>query len=445
MNTIYYINSYEFFLLPVYLLIAGFAGRQFIKKSGYPKYISLFFFFGLFLKLFGSIVFALMQQYFFMEGDTFMYFSTGLDIQKELLNNFPSGIKLYFMEPGEFSKYYETHFDNTHNFGYVAAARNLFTAKISSVLSILGFGGYLLTSLLFGTLAFSGMWRMFSLFRSLFPSLTKELALCFLFMPSIIYWGAGIMKDTICLAAIGWLFSEFYYFFIAGQKKFLKLVIIFICFYVLLNIKSYIAACMLIVLILWLVIRLVSGKKTISTAFSLSILAAIIIITAISFDSLLVPIQENLLEQFSNYINDSQTLYEMMGSDKALMTNISYVNPTWSSILSNIPAALLNALFRPFIWEATNINILIAAIENLFFMLFCIYVLVRVGPVRILKKLFSSQLLAICLLFTLLFSIFIGLTCFNFGTIVRYRLPSVPFFFLTLLLLKNHWVEPNKI
>jgi hypothetical protein len=54
--------------------------------------------------------------------------------------------------------------------------------------------------------------------------------------------------------------------------------------------------------------------------------------------------------------------------------------------------------------------------------------------VVIFKKLFSSQLLTACFSFALLFAILIGFTCFNSGSMVRYKIPCLPFFCISIII-----------
>lgn len=429
---IYYIKGYEFFLLPFYLIAILFLGFRVVKRYNYKGIIRTMFYAGLVAKLLGSIAFALMQQYIAGGGDSFIYFSVGLDIHRGVISDFPSGLRLFFIPAQDFGQYYEANFTNELNYGYVSAMRNLFTARISSVFSIFGLRGYLLTSLFFGLTAFTGMWRMFLLFIKLYPSLIKEIALCFLFMPSVIFWGSGVLKDSICLGALGWLFTSFYYFFIAGRRTRQHVLIMLISFYCLFNIKDYIAASMLMVFIVWIVIRILSTKKK---SFVIGFVTLITLTVLVSIPAIISFANENLMQGFSDFINESQRLYEMFGSEKALMTNINITNPTIGEFAKNIPAALSNCLYRPFIWEASNIGMLLAGFENLYFLFFSVWLFFVRGPVKIIKRIFSSQVVAVNFVFTLIFAILIGFTCFNFGTIVRYRLPCIPFFVFTLVLL----------
>jgi hypothetical protein len=44
------------------------------------------------------------------------------------------------------------------------------------------------------------------------------LAYAILFIPSVIFWGSGFMKDTITLSCIGWVTHFFYIIFYETKK-----------------------------------------------------------------------------------------------------------------------------------------------------------------------------------------------------------------------------------
>lgn len=441
-----YINVYEYFLLPVYIILIFWLTSRVVKKYYKKNYRSIYLYTAVAVKILGSIAFAMMSQYFFKEGDTFMYFSAGLDIQKAVFQNFPSNLDILFMESKDFGQYYEANFTNSNNYGYISAGANLFTAKFSAILSIIGLNGYLLTSIFFGLVALTGMWRLFILFSSLFPTLSKEWGICFLFLPSLVYWGGGVMKDTICLGALGWLFTSFYYYFVAERKKWIHILIILSTFYLLYNVKIYIAGTLLFVLLIWYVIikiTFINNKKA-RYLVGGGLLFFLLMAFLIFYENINDYLNDQLLSLLMNYVKDAKKNYELTSSESALMTNVQEINTTVMSVIRNIPPAVNNALFRPFLWEATSLNIFFAGVENFIILAFTLYVLIRKN-LSIIARIFSVQIVAVCFTFSILFAIFIGLTCFNFGTMVRYKLPCIPFYCATLFLLYNNSVKPKKI
>ncbi len=425
-------------MLPVYLFVFFWVTKWIVKKYYAESNLKKFLYLGLAAKMFGSIAFALMSQYFFKEGDTFMYFTGGLDFKRFLFAKFPDNLDLLFLPAEDYGNFYKLNADNFNNFGYMSSTGNLFTAKISAFFSLFAFDGYLLTSLFFGLFAFSGMWRLFRVFTGIYPELSKQLSWCFLFLPSVLYWGSGIMKDSLCLGAIGWLFSSFYFFFVLKMRNRIHLLLIVISALLLFNIKSYIAFTLCSVLTIWLIVNSFTSiknnllRRVASAAFILMCLTLFIIFA----DEIISRINDEAVFLISDTVKGASKNYEIANAEGgASLSNIGDVQPNLSSIISKIPVALGNALFRPYIWEARKLNILMSALENAVILLFTIYVFVKGRLFIPLIKIFTNQLIFFSFVFSFLFAILIGLTCFNYGSLVRYKLPIMPFYCFMLVLL----------
>jgi len=60
------------------------------------------------------------------------------------------------------------------------------------------------TVMLLALVSFGGVWRMYQIFIMEFPKLERPLAYTFFFLPSVFFWGSGILKDSITLSALGY-------------------------------------------------------------------------------------------------------------------------------------------------------------------------------------------------------------------------------------------------
>jgi len=86
---------------------------------------------------------------------------------------------------------------------------------------------------------------------------------------------------------------------------------------------------------------------------------------------------------------------------------------------------------------------LISGIENLIITLISIYFLIVIGPVKIIIYIFKDPYLIFCLLFTLILGFGVGLSTSNFGALVRYKIPYMPFF-VSLIFILNLKRKQNK-
>jgi hypothetical protein len=99
--------------------------------------------------------------------------------------------------------------------------------------------------------------------------------------------------------------------------------------------------------------------------------------------------------------------------------------------------ATVAGLFRPFIWEARNPVMVISALENLVLLLLSLYLIARSGPIVFGRGVVSEPLVLFSFLFSITFAFSVGLTTSNFGALVRYKIPSIPFFLSSLIILYN--------
>ena len=102
-----------------------------------------------------------------------------------------------------------------------------------------------------------------------------------------------------------------------------------------------------------------------------------------------------------------------------------------------IPAVWVT-LYRPHLWEVNNVVMLLSAMEAFILLLFTVYVIYRVGIFRSIQVISSDPFLLFCFLFSIVFAFAVGLTTYNFGSLVRYKIPMYPFFVSALFVLLGY-------
>jgi hypothetical protein len=112
--------------------------------------------------------------------------------------------------------------------------------------------------------------------------------------------------------------------------------------------------------------------------------------------------------------------------------DIGSFEPTLGGVFSVFRPAINAALFRPYITEVNNSTMLLSGLENTLTLGLAIWVLLT-QPFSFLKSLRKDSFLIFCLLFTLTLGFGIGLSTSNFGALVRYKIPFLPFFIFLLL------------
>jgi len=108
---------------------------------------------------------------------------------------------------------------------------------------------------------------------------------------------------------------------------------------------------------------------------------------------------------------------------------------TNSSLVRMAPAAIVATFYRPYLWESKKLSTLLSSLESLTLMLFTVYVFLRAGPLVFFGSLVRNRMVMFCFFFSILFALFVGATTLNFGTLVRYKIPCMPFYVIALVLI----------
>jgi len=158
--------------------------------------------------------------YYTTGGDSTCYYEQGLFIHNLIYKNPSYFFEILFQGPTPENFYY---FDDTTGYiDYNAWTRDysaIYLSRIIAPLCFIGYNSFITVSILLAWICYSGVWRLYLLFCSQFPLIKKELAISILFIPSVVFWGSGLLKDTVTLYSIGWYSYSFYRFFIFKEFK----------------------------------------------------------------------------------------------------------------------------------------------------------------------------------------------------------------------------------
>lgn len=286
---------------------------------------------------------------------------------------------------------------------------------------IIAFSGesYWITSLYFSLISFLCFWYGTKVFSSFYPQLKWISAACFLFIPSIVFWSSGIIKDSLASASLIIAVVSSFKIYKKNKIQLLDILLILVSAFILLKIKHY----LLIAFILFagVLFTLMLFRKL----SSLWRFASLIVIVAASFTTQFIhPYLEIDRIPWTLYQNN-QAILEKSDSEDEL--NIELENETWQEVLSNVPKALHAGLFRPSLYDTTPIWGWIHRIENLMLTILIIMSLIlslKMKP-HIDWSLFLASLIGILLL-----AIMLPLSTPNFGTLVRYKNAYMPYLFL---------------
>ncbi len=404
------------------------------KEFVYQKY----FYNALLIRLLSSLALSFMYQYYYHGGDTLVYFAFAMKLKANTTGHFSAFLDLLFNPNYDrFNSVY--YFGNLSNYFFDNASSRLMI-RITTILSYVFFNSYLSITFVFSVFCFYGCWKLFRLFYDMYPHLHKEIALSCLFLPSVCFWGSGLMKDSLCLGALGLLAYHLNAIFFKRNKIFGRSIIVVLCVFVVFIIKTYIILSFFPPLVLWIFLRAQTRIHNKVVRISLSpLIVTLGILIAVSLLVYIAKYGDRYeLNSLMRTAKDTQNwLYyssQIQGGSGYSLGDIEY---TPLGLLKVLPKAVNVALFRPYLWEAKKPILVPAAFEGLISLFFTIRLLYKAGFSRLTKLVLSNPEVQFCLFFSIIFAFSVGFTSYNFGSLVRYKIPMMPFYYIALFILAD--------
>ncbi|PLX23293.1 MAG: hypothetical protein C0599_04705 [Salinivirgaceae bacterium] len=428
-----YFSFWDIFIVPLYIGIAWYIARRIGMRKSEENPAYKYYQWGLLYKIGGAIALCLIYLFYYGGGDTTGYYNSAVALNNLLFED-PStyfSILANNLTPENFSAFNET----TGWPGYYHDPYTFTVPRFTSVLLLFTTGSFLQVSVLTAIVTYSGIWRLYLMFVDMYPSNYKLLAIAVLFIPSVAFWGSGVLKDSYTMAAAGWTVYSFYMIVFRKRKILVNLLFILISVYVLMSIKAYILFAIIGGLLIWMGFHYLNKLK--------SPFFRILVLPIIAF--MLFGLGQYLIFNLGQFVGSYYTSMDAL-LEKAIITqddltrayyggnsfDIGELTPDVASVVSKFPVATIAGLYRPFIFEVRNPVMLLSAIENTFLLLLLLWVIYKVGLRRFIAIMFEKPVLLFAFGFTLLFAFSVGLTTANFGALVRYKIPLLPFYVAAL-------------
>lgn len=440
-----YITIFDYLLLPVYLYIFYIIVKKRSAKYADPE-LRKYYFISFYLHMFGAVAYAMMVQYYYGYGDSFIFYY-GSDFLSTQVSQDPDNIKYFFKSAADVKSWYDGEVGDLSYAGYFGIASNLFIMKTSAVLSLFSFNKYLIITLFFGFFSFAGQWRLFLVFKDINKDRElKILAWTILFLPSVWFWGSGLIKDSVCMGAIGFIIYFLYNILIKKEFSFRSIIALVILIYVVNVVKSYIILGLIIGLAVFIFYKFVTPfKNIVIRAFiTLVFLFGVLIVTFVTnFSDQLQLFAEESMVQVSSF---QKNYDDVKNEDERSRANlvVKDMDLTISGMIIQSPIKVFTCLFRPFIWESQKIFILMSALESLILLLCTVYMLVKLKFYRFFIEIFNNPFVLVSFVMSIFFALIIGFTTYNFGTMARYKIILLPFYFFTLVSLYTTYQEKKK-
>ena len=403
--------------------------------SEYPYY--KYFVQGLSVKLFGAVGMCFVYLYYYQGGDTVNYFFSA-KVMLELLTTHPWAFNqiLFFGQAGpEYYSYFSFH---TGYPLYFNDPLSFFIVRIATPFVLITGKSYLAASILFTCISYTGIWKLYTVFVEEFPEIPGRLAIGVLFIPSVFFWGSGILKDSITISAAGWFTFAIYQ--IVSKKRYQPKFFFYLIFssYILLSVKPYIFYVFLPSSSALLLYNSLARIKSGMMRF-LSFPLMLAIFSTGTFLLLLQLGQDKAKFTFGQILQTAVVTQQDLKKEVygGATFDLGEFDASIGSMLSKFPIAVNAALFRPYIWEAKNPLMMFSAIEIMLIFFLTVYLLIQIRFTNIIKFIRQRGILFFSISFVLMFAFAVGISTPNFGSLVRYKIPCIPFYVATILILLN--------
>ncbi len=440
-----YLSVYDLLLTPFYLILVLVIGSIIKKKNieQNPEYE--YFLNGLIVKIIGAICLGLVYVFYYGGGDTINYFETAKAYVNLINLNFEHFLEGWLGNPLRINS--QAYFNS--DTGYPVYSHKdqhaFFVVRLLVPIVLVSSKTYFCSTIVTAFVTYSGIWKLYQIFYKEFPQLKKQLAIAIIFIPSCVFWGSGILKDSFTLSAVGWFSYSFYYLLIKRNFKFMHVANLFISSFIILAIKPYIFFALLPGSILWLSNNQISKinnqflRVMIAPFFiALGLVGAVFSLSKLG-DSLGLYQIDYVMERATIVQKDMKADYY---GGKSF--DIGEFDPTIEGISSKAPEAIFAGLFRPGIWDVKNAVMLISSLENTYLLALTVFLLIRLKFLGFFFYIRKNPMVMFAMLFALFFAFSVGLTVANFGSLVRLRIPSLPFFMASLFIIKHFYDEKRK-
>jgi len=254
----------------------------------------------------------------------------------------------------------------------------------------------------------------------------KPIAIACLLVPSAVFWSSGLLKEPLAVIGLALMVSGGT--MLTLQQRFLRgAVRLIFGAYVVWLFKAYLLPPFGIGAGLWFAARAVQSQgRQFEIRTRYLVVGAVVAITLTLMTGAFLP-------------SLSAAAFEEEAQNAQLIGARVAGGSTYSlgggSVASQLPLAIITALFRPSLLDATSLMVALNAIEMTWITVLAVMALWRNSPIQNLRNIMSRPALAFCLGFVLTLSVGVGLTTVNLGTLSRYRMPLIPFYVLLLSVL----------
>lgn len=303
--------------------------------------------------------------------------------------------------------------------------RSLFFIKCISILHFISNGNIVLTQLFLSILSFVACWLCVKKLNTCFPNHELTFIISFSFIPSVLFWGSGLVKETVTLIFIYIIIICALHLSFSKRKKQIHLFFLLLSGFMLFELRYFVFAIFFSFVLLLLLFHFVKSshhKKKIAIGSTLLLIIAVISISFLHPNLHINNIIDVIIHNHNSVVDLSQP------GDFMVFPQLD-VNH-WRLFLY-LPFASFFGILRPFLWESTNVLQFLSSLENTVFLLLIFYQIRRL-PI-LWKNANVKYWFILSIGYALSMSAVLAISTPNYGSLNRYRIVFLPFLVFWLL------------
>lgn len=421
----------DVFLGPLYIMLAFMVAWMVWTRNRFdPRYRYLRP--ALTIKLIGTLAFCAIYTFYYGGGDTTGYF-------------YSSGVLINLLEANS-AGFFEILFGDCtpENFSYFTPETGypwywmddaaFAVVKLTVPIRLLGMGSFLASSIVLSCLVFVALWRLYITVTDLYNRADLRMAIAVLMIPSVTFWAGGILKDSYTLLALAVFITGLSEIYLQKKFRVVNILAIVTSILILATVKVYILlALMPAVMVLFVYKRIQSIRNILLRLVATPLVLGVGLALAFGAWSLLGAIDTNYAEVdqlvFSAHEKHHDLKQDYYGGSSF---DIGDYDPTVGGALSKFPQAVTAGLFRPYLWESRSIVMVISGLENLILLAMTLIV-IFFRKRRMVVSFGQQPFQVFCLSFVIVLAFIIGISTSNFGSLVRFKIPLLPFMVIFLI------------
>ena len=410
-------------------LIASSVTRNHIDDEPCYRYFTA----GLFLKVAAGIIFALIYTFHYGITDTHYYYWGTRCMERLAHKDFGIFVRAFF---GDRSPEVASAFDwRTGYPTYWRDPNSFAVCRFNIIFYLLGFKTFIGNTIAMNAFFYIAYWRFYKLMLRMFPGNDRNFAIALLFVPSVVFWGSGLLKDGWCLVAMLFIFMSIHNIFINRTRRLYSILVLAVWGYVCFDIRAYTFFTAVLASIIWVAFVVISKMKSgMMRVLVFPIIALIAWLIGVGVFMRFGSLANSRYQSIDTIIETAVIIQDDLRKDYygGNSFDIGEFDPTIGGMLSKAPKAIIAGVFRPFLWDVRNPLMLISALETTLAFVLIIKILLSMGLRRFFAIILRNPFLIAAFVLMLTYAFFVGITTANFGALVRYRIPVLVFLSLIL-------------